>query len=462
MGFFNSLFGGPRSVSQPERVEPGFSAASFENPSTSFADPAVWLTDWANGGAAKFGPPVSERTAMACSAVYRCTTLRSGLIASLPLKIYEKTPDGRKEASQHRLQPMFQVAPYPGRAMTAFTWRELWEVNTCLWGNHYSIIRYDGAGRIIGFQSVLPWDVEVYRHDGQNMYRCLLPRSTTDPADTDGSPIVEWVHQSDMIHIPGPGFNGVKGVSPIRAFARNAVALAQLLEEQTGVVHENASRPSAFVTIKPSIKPEGFERFKRQFTADYAGRQNAGRVIFGDEGTQYTPMQMSPEDLHTIEARRYQVADISRFYGVPLHLLNETEKSTSWGSGLSEQTLAFLIFTLEAQLGRIESELNYKLFANNRFYVEFDRDGLMAMDPLKAAQVAQTEIASATLTPNEYRRRKNRPPVPNGDEPLLNAANISLASLFRPGAQPRQDPIQTDPLPVKPDVGTDGVGSETS
>ena len=438
----------------PARMEP-FLAASPENPSTSLANPSEWLIDWASGGYhARFGPHVSERTAMAVSAVYRCVELRSGLFGMMPLKIFRRTKDGREEAASHRLSPMFQMAPYPGRAMTAFYWRELWEMNILLWGNHYSIIRYDNAGRIIGFEPVLPWDVEVLRRNNRNLYRCVLWGPSVGYVDEAEARVVEYVDQDDMIHIPGPGFNGILGLSRIRAFARNAVSLAALLEEQVGYIHENSSKPSAYVTVKSGISPEAFKIFRGQFDDRNAGRQNAGKIIYGDADTAYTPMQMSPEDLATIDARRYQVADISRFYGVPLHLLNETDKSTSWGTGLSEQTLAFQIFTFDAELSRVESELNYKLFRGTEYYVEFDRDALLAMDPVKAAEISQKEIASGTLLINERRRHKNRPPVEYGDRPLINQTNIPLEKLYQPGAQPRQDPIQADPLAPKPDVGT--------
>jgi hypothetical protein len=150
---------------------------------------------------------------------------------------------------------------------------------------------------------------------------------------------------------------------------------------------------------------------RRSSTTRTPGRFNAGRVVFGDKDATY----------HAVP----DVAGGSEHAGVPAlpggrHLavlrraaasLNETDKSTSWGTGLSEQTLAFLIYTLDPDLGRIEAELNYKLFYGIDFYVEFDRDALMAMDPLKAAQVAQAEIATGTLLINERRRHKNRPPV---------------------------------------------------
>src|SRR5207253_1298542 len=124
----------------------------------------------------------------------------------------------------------------------------------------------------------------------------------------------------------------------------------------------------------------------------------------------------------TIELMRYGVADISRFYGVPLHLLNETDKATSWGSGLSEQTLAFLIFSFNPDLCRMENEINYKLLGGGgNYYAEFDRDALLEMDPAKAAEIAQKEIASGSLLINERRRHKNRPPVEHGDEPMINS-----------------------------------------
>lgn len=446
-------FGRRTETAVAERTEPKLLAASPENPSTNLADPASWLVDWATGGSSgSFGPAVSERTSMCSSAVFRCVAINSGAVAGLSLKIYKRTKDGREEAQQHRLWPFFQMAPYPGRAMTAHTWKELWMVNMLLWGDHVSIIRYDNAMRIVGFEPVMPWDVEVYRLNNRNVYRCAIWDSSFGPDAGGLTQKIEWHDQEDVIHIPGLGFNGVRGVSRIRAFARNAVSLAQLLEEQTGRVHENAAKPSGLVTVPPKISPAGFERFKAQFNEQNTGRYNAGKVVFGDKETTYTPFQMSPEDLATIAARGFQVADISRFFGVPLHLLNQVDKSTSWGTGLSEQTLAFLIYTLDPDLGRIEAELNYKLFYGTEFYVEFDRDALMAMDPLKSAQVAQTEINSGVLLPNERRRHKNRPPVENGDQPLINSTMVPLARIFSPdhkpgsggGAAPAGDAPSTD------------------
>lgn len=434
MSFLSSLLG--RSEPPRGRIEPRFLAASPENPAVSLSTPGEWLTDWSTGGnSQKWGPTVSERSAMAVSAVYRSVSIISGMIAELPLKVYKRTPDGREEARDHPLAAFFRVAPYPGRAQTAFSWRELWSINELLWGNHYSVIRRDGAARVIGFEPLMPWNVTVFRNNYRNVYRCLMVPPTTTGTN---QPTIEYHDQEDIVHIPGPGFDGITGMSRIRAFARNAVSLSAVLEDQTGYVHENAAKPSAFVTPGKRMTPDTFRRFRNQFDVANTGRGNAGRVIYGEDGATYTPMQMAPEDLNTIEARRYQIADISRFFGVPLHLLNETDKSTSWGSGLTEQTIALGVFTLNPELGRIEAELNYKLFDGTDYYIEFDRQAMLAMDPVKSAEVARTEIASGVLSINERRRQLNRPPVENGDRPLINSANVSLDALFAPGAQPRQ------------------------
>lgn len=421
----------------PARIEPTFTPrASLENPATSLSDPAQWFTDWATGGNGQsFGPAINERTAMAVSAVYRCVTLYMGVIAGLSPKVYQRTPDGRVEVSGNRLARLLNVAPYPGRSLTSFAWRELAVCNVLLWGNHYSIIRYDNAARVIGFEPVMPWSVEVFRRAGRNIYRCTLE---------DGS--VEVIDQSDMLHFAGPGFDGILGQSRIASQARDAVALAKVLEQQTGKIHENAARPSGVMELPDKISPEGMARMREQFSQQHAGRDNAGKVIFAAKDTKFTAIQLSPVDLATIESRRYQVADISRFFGVPLHLLNETDKSTSWGSGLAEQNLAWLIYGLDAEICRIEAELNYKLMDGTDTYIEFHRDALLQMDPAKSAEVARTEISTGTLTINEYRRMKNRPPVEGGDRPLVNSTNIPLDIALNP-PQPAPAPAPNEDTP---------------
>lgn len=365
---------------------------------------------------------VSEQMAMRVSTVFRCVSLISGLIAGLPLKVYKQDPDGqRTEAPNHRLAPLLSYRPYPGRSLTSFAWREMWGVNALLWGNHYSIIRYDNAGRVIGFEPTHPWSTQVLRRGGVNFYKCVLEDGTT-----------EIVHQEDMIHIAGPGFDGVMGKSRIQSFARTAVSLATVLEEQTGRVHENAAKPTGMVTLPSNISPEGMRRAQEFFNAQNAGRSNAGRTMFVDKDTTYTPMQMTPEDLGTLAHRQYQAADICRFYGVPPHLVGESANTSAWGSGIEQLTIGFKQYTMDAELRRIEQEIRYKLFDGTPYYAEFDRDALLTLDAKTAAEVASIEINSGQLTPQEARRKKHRPDIAGSENLFMNGTMVSIERAVNP------------------------------
>jgi phage portal protein BeeE len=152
---------------------------------------------------------------------------------------------------------MFQVAPYPGRPLTAFAWRELWGVNEILWGDHFSAIRYDRSARIVGFEPKMPWQTDVQRRNGSNLYRFETPVP-------GGDPIVEWLDQDDVIHIAGIGFDGIRGMSVIRANAHNSVALSAMLIEQIGRVHENAARPSGMADSAGGRKRKGVPDVSRR------------------------------------------------------------------------------------------------------------------------------------------------------------------------------------------------------
>lgn len=367
---------------------------------------------------------------MTVSAVYRCAALLAGLIAGTPLKIYQDVPgQGRQEAPDHRLADLFSSVPMPGRAMTAFTWREMWGLNTSLWGNHYSAIRYDNAARVIGFEAAYPWAVEIIPQGGRLLYVITWANSRRETLD-----------QEDVLHIPGLGFDGVRGLSKIQAFARPAVSLAKTLEEAVGRTHDNAVAGSALVELPPGITPAGKRQAEAYLNEVGAGRLNRGKPLFVDAGTKFTPLTMSQEDLNTLEFRRFQLVDICRFFGVPPHLIGEAANTSAWGSGIEQLTIGFLRFTLEAEFQRVESEINAKLFSGGPFYALFDRESLLAMDATAAATVAQTEIQSGVLTINERRRRLHRPDVKGGDAPLINSTMIPLDRALNPPASAAAPP----------------------
>lgn len=418
MGLFSRKTLPPR-----QRIEPVLPRASSpENPTTNLANPAEWMFDNAPGD---YGPPVSERTAMAVSAVFRCVTLLSGLIAGTPLDIYQDMPDGsRQPAPDHRLTDTLAELAHPDFALTSFAWREMWGLNTFLWGNHFSVIRRDGAARIKGFQPAYPWSTQVVRADtGRLIYLVTWQDGTRETFD-----------QENILHIPGVGFDGVTGMSRIKAFARNSVALSRTLEDAVGYAHENQASPSGMVELPAGITKAGKERIDNIFKQNVVGRHNRGRIHYVDKDVKYTQLQLSQEDLNTIEFRKYQAADICNFFGVHPVMLGAAEGVSAWGTGIEQLIFGFLRFTLDAEFKRIEAEVNSKLFGGTPFYAMFDRESLDSMNTLSAAQTAAAQIGSGQLLINESRRRLHRPPVENGNEPLVNSTMIPLSRAINPPA----------------------------
>lgn len=442
-----------KRASEPPRQEPTLparprNAVGLNTPGWLESAGDGELTAFLRGSAdnGSFGPHITETSSMRVSAVYACVTLAAGMVSSAPLGVYSETPEkGRVLAFGNRLNRLLSLAPYPGRPMTSSTWRYLWVTHVWLWGNHFSIIRFDGAGRVYGFEPVDPWRVDIVRNpDGSNTYIVNHPNATR-----------EAVPQDEMLHFSGPSFDGIRGVSRIAMFARDAVALAAVMEEQTGRVHENASRPSGMLTLPPTITPAGKRRIEADWNDRQAGRVNAGRVLFADKDSQYTPFQMSSEDLNTIEARRYQTSDICRFFLTPPHMIGEAANTSAWGTGIEQLTLGYRQSTIHPLLVDFEQELQIKLFTPaSDYYPMFDRAALIVMDAKTQADVAQTEIQSGVRTINERRSQLNLPAstVDGANEPLVNATMIPLSRAMNPPTPPATSATPpADPAPAKKD-----------
>lgn len=421
--------------SRAERIEPSFTprASSPENPSTSLSDPASWLSNLFGGGSTYAGPAVNETSAMRSSTVFRCVSLKSGLIASLPLVVYERTANGRKEAVKHRLYPL--LADEPSDLMSSFIWKELIAANLMLAGNHYSVIEQDNAARTTGLLPVMPQQVTVARVSGRNRYTFRF---------TDGQEILD---QDEVIHVPGVGFDGIRGLSPIAWAGRQPVGLGLAIEETVGRTYSNGMLSSGAIELPAGLSPEALKRLKAEVAAMHAGVGNAGRVLYLDQGGKWNPLTISPQDMQTLATRSFQVVDICRLFGVPPHMVGETDKTTSWGAGIEQQVIGFLLFSIDPDLCRIEAELNRKLL-KHPYYCQFDRDALRAMDSKTMAEIFASGVQNARYTPNEVRRQTNLPDMPGGDQLFIQGATVPISQAGKkPVGTSETDP---PPLPVTP------------
>jgi len=155
-------------------------------------------------------------------------------------------------------------------------------------------------------------------------------------------------------------------------------------------------------------------------------------------------MQITSEDAQTLESRGFQVSDICRIFGVPPHMIGETDKTTSWGTGIEQQTIGFLKFSLDKDLSRIEGELNRKLF-KGPYYCEFNRDALNALDAKTQAELFASAVQNAGMTPNEIRRKRNLPDAEGGDQLFIQSATIPITKAGQSIAASPQSPAPKVP-----------------
>lgn len=368
------------------------------------------LYEWlAGGNLSSAGPAVTERTAMGIGAVYACVGLIGGAIASMPLPIYKRTTDGRERVN-HDVWWLLNEQPCP--CMSAAVMWEYMVWSLLLHGDAFAVIQRASplSPTITGLEPVHPLSVSVQEVDERLIYTVV---------DCDETLVVD---QDDMLHIPGLGFNGTRGLSPLRYAARQTFGLAIAAEEYSARFFSNGARPDYIITTEKKMDTEQQTLFRESWMARYAGLQNAHiPALLTGGNADVKSLTLSPEEAQLMATRNFQATDIARIYGVPPHMIGITEKTTSWGSGIEQQGIAFVKYTLQRHLVKIEQEINRKIFRTSlRFFAEFNTAGLERGD-YKARNEGYRIAAGRAgepgwMTINEIRRLENMPPIDGGDE----------------------------------------------
>lgn len=342
------------------------------------------------------GVGVTDRSAMGLSAVYRCVSLISGSIASLPLRTVVTSQDGVTQRA-----PSWLDDPCP-EGVTSYEFVEYMLVSLLLHGNFYALKVFGGAGQILGLQPLPPQCVSVGVKNGRKLYRVRLD-SGQNPEFTD----------HEMVHIPGLSLDGVTGVSVIE-IARNSIGAAVAGENTAARLYSNGLLASAIITPEDQLTEEESEAIKRAMTTRMAGEAHAHEPMVVNRRFKVTPWSVNPVDAQFLESRAFAVDEIARWFGIPPHLLGQTEKQTSFGAGLSEQNRGYAKYTLEPWTRRIESRLTRVLLADapNR-KAEFDFRSLVSPDPETEINLLIAQVAAGLLTNAEARAILNRAPLPD-------------------------------------------------
>lgn len=365
---------------------------------TSIGDPA--LVELFNLGAPNYsGITVGESSALALSAVYRAVSLISGTIASLPLRTLRDIGDGRRD----RMRSVFD-APGGPDGPTSFEWTETVLLHLLLHGNAFLLHVYNAAGGLAALTPIHPLCVTVDADPdapGGKVFKAYLEDGTIQTYDA-----------RTMTHIPALCLDGLRGLSPI-AVARNSLGTAIAGERAAAKMFSDGALMSGVLTPDDDVDADEALQIKEAFTRNAMGWENAGGVTVVNRKMKFTAWSMSAEDAQFLQSRQFSVEEIARWFGVPPHMLAQTDKQTSWGTGIAEQNRALARGVLAPWACRIEQRLS-RLLPSPRF-VEFDFAGLERGSPEQEIELLIKQCGGPFMTVNEVRAIRNMPPIDGGD-----------------------------------------------
>ncbi len=369
------------------------------------------------------GKTVNEFTAMQTTAVYACVRILAESVAGLPLHVYEYKGQGKERVPQHPLYFVLHDAPNP--EMTSFVFRETMMIHLLLWGNAYAQILRDGRGNVAGLFPLLPNRMSVDRDKDGRLVYTYSPTSDANPNCGDGRQIV--LRAEEVLHVPGLGFDGLVGYSPI-AMARNAVGMTLACEEYGAAFFANGARPGGVLEHPGVLKDPS--KLRESWQSVYGGTANTGKVVVLEEGLKYQQIAIPPEEAQFLETRKFQIDEIARLYRVPPHMIGDLEKSSF--NNIEQQSLEFVKYTLNPWVVRWEQALQKALFLSaerRRYFVKFNVDGLLRGDYQSRMAGYATGRQNGWLSANDIREMENMNPIPEEEGGNLYLINGNLTKL---------------------------------
>ena len=374
-------------------------------------------------GATSSGQPVTERTAMQVTAVYACVRILSEAIASLPLNVYVNHEDGSMEKTYgHNLSYLLHDAPNP--EMTSFIFRETLMSHLLLWGNAYAQIVRNGMGQVVALYPLLPHKMDVSRDSSGQLIYTYTKNSDEFAGKQDFRQVK--LTRSEVLHIPGLGFDGLIGYSPI-AMAKNAIGIAIATEEYGATFFANGATPGGILEHPGIVKDP--EKLRQSWQAQFSGK-NSHNVAVLEEGMVYKQLAIAPEEAQFLETRKFQINEIARIFRVPPHMVGDLEKSSF--SNIEQQSLEFVKYTLNPWVSRWEQSMQQSLLLpseRHQLTIHFNVDGLLRGDYQSRMNGYAVGINNGFMSPNDVRRLEGMNPIPDeegGNRYMVNGNMVPL------------------------------------
>lgn len=396
------------------------------------------------------GKPVNERTAMQTTAVYACVRILAEAVASLPLHVYEYQDDGGKKlVHDHPLYYLLHDEPNP--EMTSFVFRETLMSHLLIWGNAYAQIIRDGAGRVLGLYPLLPDKMEVQRDDKGNIYYVYSRNSDENPTFKEYGNIK--LEAEDVLHIPGLGFDGLIGYSPI-AMAKNAVGMTLACEEYGASFFANGANPGGVLEHPGVLKDPS--KVRESWNSVYRGVSNAHKIAVLEEGMKYQQIGIPPEEAQFLETRKFQINEIARLYRIPPHMVGDLDKSSF--SNIEQQSLEFVKYTLDPWVIRWEQSLQRSLLLpgeKGKYFIKLNVDGLLRGDYQSRMNGYAVGRQNGWFSANDIREMENMNPIPDEEGGNLYLINGAMTKLADAGAFAKTDTGQQN-TPAQENSGKRG------
>ena len=379
-------------------------------------------------GGTTSGKPVTERTAMQMTAVYSCVRILAEAVAGLPIHLYRYTDDGGKEkALDHPLYWLLHDEPNP--EMSSFVFRETLMTHLLLWGNAYAQVIRNGKGEVVALYPLMPNKMSVDRDENGQLYY-TYQRSKEEAPTMEGSSVM--LNPSDVLHIPGLGFDGLVGYSPI-AMAKNSIGMTIACEEYGAKFFANGATPGGILEHPGTVKDP--QRVRDSWNSAFGGSANANKVAVLEEGMKYTPISISPEQAQFLETRKFQINEIARIFRVPPHMVGDLEKSSF--SNIEQQSLEFVKYTLDPWVVRWEQSIQRALLTQEekqKYFVKFNLEGLLRGDYQSRMNGYAIGRQNGWMSANDIRELENLDRIPAEDGGDLYLINGNMLPLKNAGA----------------------------
>ncbi len=389
-------------------------------------------------GSSTAGKNVTERSAMQMTAVYSCVRILAEAVAGLPLHLYRhKEDNGKEKAIDHTLYHLLHDEPNP--EMSSFVFRETLMTHLLLWGNAYAQIIRNGKGEVIALYPLIPNRMTVNRDENGQLY--YEYSSASDDINSNSSRTVVLMPR-DVLHIPGLGFDGLVGYSPI-AMAKNAIGMAIACEEFGAKFFANGAAPSGVLEHPGTIKDP--KKVRETWQSQFGGSSNAGRVAVLEEGMKYTPISISPEQAQFLETRKFQINEIARIFRIPPHMVGDLEKSSF--SNIEQQSLEFVKYTLDPWVIRWEQSLMRALLSNDEkkeYFIKFNLEGLLRGDYESRMKGYSIGRQNGWMSANDIRELENLDRISREDGGDLYLVNGNMLPLRDAGAYANKENLQKE------------------